>query len=59
MRGEQVRVATSCRAKLSRCAWRGLQVHIGQIHPDVDTDGSHWQVEIHPIADDMSNVARP
>ena len=38
-------------AALSCCPWHGssrceLQVHIGQIHPDVDTDGSHWQVAL-------------
>ena len=54
MRGEQVSIAAS----YMRCAWCELQVHIGQIHPNIDTDSSHQQVEIHPIADNMSNVRR-
>ena len=38
-------------AALSRCVSRELQVHIGQIHPDVDTDGSHRQVATCPLYD--------
>jgi len=37
---------------------RKLQVHIAQIHTNVDTDGSHWQIEISTVPDNMSNVRR-
>ena len=28
-----------------------FQIHIGQVHPDVNTDGPDWQVEVRSIAD--------
>jgi hypothetical protein len=33
-----------------------LQVHIGQVHPDVNTNGPNWQIEVRSIADNMPNV---